>query len=166
MIYVTHDQTEALTFADRVVVMHEGWVVQQGTPVELFERPRHTFVGHFIGSPGMNLMPCELVEGGARVAGHHIAISRAISEPLAGTRLELGVRPEFVKFVETRATDGLPVNVVSVRDTGRNKIVETDFAGHKVRALVPEGMPIPEDRASISFDPTHTQIYANSWIVE
>ena len=56
MIYVTHDQTEALTFADQVVVMHEGQVVQIGTPVELFEKPRHTFVGHFIGSPGMNLL--------------------------------------------------------------------------------------------------------------
>ena len=55
MIYVTHDQTEALTFADRVVVMQDGEIVQIGTPVELFERPRHTFVGHFIGSPGMNI---------------------------------------------------------------------------------------------------------------
>ena len=60
MIYVTHDQTEALTFADKVVVMHEGTVVQIGSPVELFERPRHTFVGHFIGSPGMNVLPCEV----------------------------------------------------------------------------------------------------------
>ena len=59
MIYVTHDQTEALTFADQVVVMNNGMVVQIGTPVELFERPKHTFVGHFIGSPGMNLLPCQ-----------------------------------------------------------------------------------------------------------
>ena len=65
MIYVTHDQTEALTFADQVVVMHEGEVVQVGTPVDLFERPAHTFVGHFIGSPGMNVLPCELAGGAA-----------------------------------------------------------------------------------------------------
>src|SRR5690606_18519329 len=64
MIYVTHDQTEALTFADRVVVMDEGEVVQIGTPVELFERPQHTFVGHFIGSPGMNVLPATVKEGG------------------------------------------------------------------------------------------------------
>jgi ABC-type sugar transport system ATPase subunit len=56
MIYVTHDQTEALTFADRVVVMHDGRVVQMGTPQELFETPAHTFVGYFIGSPGMNVL--------------------------------------------------------------------------------------------------------------
>ncbi len=60
MVYVTHDQTEALTFADKVVVMHNGEIVQIGTPAELFERPRHTFVGYFIGSPGMNLMPARI----------------------------------------------------------------------------------------------------------
>src|SRR5690606_2597411 len=54
LVYVTHDQTEALTFADTVVVMDEGEVMQRGTPDELFERPAHTFVGNFIGSPGMN----------------------------------------------------------------------------------------------------------------
>ena len=69
MIYVTHDQTEALTFADKVVVMHEGKVVQIGSPVELFERPHHTFVGHFIGSPGMNVLPCEVEDGSAHVRG-------------------------------------------------------------------------------------------------
>src|SRR5690606_38121689 len=57
MIYVTHDQTEALTFAEKVVVMHEGRVVQMGTPQELFERPAHSFVGYFIVSPGMNFLP-------------------------------------------------------------------------------------------------------------
>jgi glycerol transport system ATP-binding protein len=98
------------------------------------------------------------------VSGHAIDIARTIAQPKAGAKLELGVRPEFVTLVD--ATDGLPADIVSVRDTGRNRIVETDFAGHKVRALVPEGMPVPEGRAGIRFDPNHTQIYANSWIVE
>ena len=163
MIYVTHDQTEALTFADKVVVMHEGWIVQQGTPVELFERPRHTFVGHFIGSPGMNVMPCEFVDGGAKVAGHFIRIDQAIPAPKSDAVLELGVRPEFVEFVES---DGLPVDILDVRDTGRNKIVEAALGNHKVRALVAEGKPVPAGKALIRFDPTHTRIYADSWIVE
>jgi len=66
MIYVTHDQTEALTFADKVVVMNDGRAVQIGTPAELFYRPEHTFVGYFIGSPGMNLMPAEVTGDRAR----------------------------------------------------------------------------------------------------
>jgi glycerol transport system ATP-binding protein len=162
MIYVTHDQIEALTFADRVMVMHEGWVVQQGTPVELFERPQHTFVGHFIGSPGMNVIPCELAEGGVSLAGHRVAMERAVPEPKPGARLELGVRPEFVTFADR----GLPVEIVGVRDTGRNKIVEMNFAGFKLRALVDEGMPVPEGQVHVSFDASHTHLYANGWIVE
>ena len=59
MIYVTHDQTEALTLADQIVVLHDGAVVQSGSPEALFARPEHTFVGHFIGSPGMNLFPAK-----------------------------------------------------------------------------------------------------------
>ena len=166
MIYVTHDQTEALTFADKVVVMHEGWVVQQGTPVELFEYPRHTFVGHFIGSPGMNLMPCELAGAGAHVNGHAIALERTVTNTGNAAKLELGVRPEFVSFVDPSQPGSLPVDIVSVRDTGRSKIIETDFAGHKVRALIPEGQAVPEGRAAVVFDPKHTQIYADDWIIE
>ncbi len=74
MIYVTHDQTEALTFADEVVVMYEGQVVQVGTPKELFEHPEHTFVGYFIGSPGMNIVPC-------RAEGRHGPCRRRTRSP-------------------------------------------------------------------------------------
>src|SRR3954465_3544185 len=81
MIYVTHDQTEALTFADTVVVMHDGRVVQSGTPAELFERPEHTFVGYFIGSPGMNIVPAEVQGREARISGHRIAPDPAYDRP-------------------------------------------------------------------------------------
>ena len=161
MIYVTHDQTEALTFADRVVVMHDGLVVQQGTPVELFERPSHTFVGHFIGSPGMNFMPCQLENGQPVVAGERVELSRGIEAPSPSSRLQLGVRPEFIEF----ADQGLAVEVGRISDTGRYRIVETRLADNKVRVLVPEGQPVPEGRAHLRFDPRHTQIYADGWII-
>ncbi len=74
LVYVTHDQMEALTLADQVVVMNQGRVVQAGTPQELFERPADTFVGYFIGSPGMNLLPCALEEGAAVVEGQRIPL--------------------------------------------------------------------------------------------
>ena len=69
LIYVTHDQVEALTFADQVVVMTRGRAVQVGSASDLFERPRHTFVGHFIGSPGMNFLPAARLGCPARRAG-------------------------------------------------------------------------------------------------
>ena len=96
MIYVTHDQTEALTFADTVVVMHEGSVVQTGTPEELFVRPAHTFVGYFIGSPGMNVLPAEVQGRQARIAGHPLALDKSYGALPAGARIEIGIRPEFV----------------------------------------------------------------------
>src|SRR5436190_7310248 len=91
MIYVTHDQTEALTFADQVVVMYEGEIVQIGTPAELFSRPKHTFVGYFIGSPGMNVMPVTIDGRTARLGAQAIELPGA---PAAGTQgtMELGIR--------------------------------------------------------------------------
>src|ERR671936_1958638 len=89
MIYVTHDQTEALTFADTVVVMQDGAVVQSGTPQELFEKPAHTFVGYFIGSPGMNILPAAVEGATARVGGHIIALDKPYAKLPAGKRIEI-----------------------------------------------------------------------------
>jgi glycerol transport system ATP-binding protein len=161
MIYVTHDQTEALTFADRVVVMNDGEVVQTGTPVELFEEPRHTFVGHFIGSPGMNLLPCEVKAGRAVFAGQDIKTGNAKGYKNSGGKLELGVRPEFVTF----AKKGIAADIVKVADAGRFRIVETRAAGHMVKLLVPEDEAIPEKKAFLAFDPSHTRVYDNGWMV-
>ena len=95
LIYVTHDQAEALTIADQVMVLSEGRVVQVGSPTELFEHPAHTFVGHFIGSPGMNLLPCAIEDAGVRVDGHSIPLEPAYAERArrAGGELTLGIRP-------------------------------------------------------------------------
>ncbi len=161
MIYVTHDQTEAMTFADQVVVMHEGTVVQVGTPIELFEKPHHTFVGHFIGSPGMNVLPCDFGGGGPCFAGHPIAAAGA-ARPAAGyKRLEIGVRPEFVSFSD----HGIPVEIEKVKDAGRYRIVDTRNGDVRIQLLVPEGMSVATGSAHIQFDPGHTQIYADGWII-
>jgi glycerol transport system ATP-binding protein len=160
MIYVTHDQTEALTFADQVVVMNEGAVVQSGTPVELFERPRHTFVGHFIGSPGMNVLPATFDDGIARFAGHAIEMKAAPKSRPNGARLEIGVRPEFVRF----DSSGIPVDVTKVRDSGRYRIVETQHESTTIKLLVGEGASLPSGNAFLRFDPAHTQLYADGWI--
>jgi len=163
MIYVTHDQTEALTFADQVVVMHQGEVVQVGSPVDLFERPRHTFVGHFIGSPGMNILPCELSGGVARVDGHAVPVDNAPPGAIEG-RVEIGVRPEFVALAEEG--DGLPVTVVRTSDAGRHRIVEVRLGEHRMKLLAGEGVTVPSGEARVRFDPGHTRLYADGWLVE
>jgi glycerol transport system ATP-binding protein len=159
MIYVTHDQTEALTFADQVVVMNNGEVVQSGTPIELFEKPKHTFVGHFIGSPGMNFIPCEVKGGKAMIGGAALAAENAASAKPG--KAELGIRPEFVTF----ADKGLDVDVVKVADIGRVRIVETRLAGgQSVKLVVEEGHEIPAKKARLAFDAARTFIYENSWL--
>ncbi|MCW8945009.1 MAG: ABC transporter ATP-binding protein [Sedimenticola sp.] len=161
MIYVTHDQTEALTFADKVVVMHDGVVVQIGTPVELFEKPNHTFVGHFIGSPGMNLLPCELHNGEPRFEGHTIGVSAPFKMPQPNAQLQIGIRPEFVRFAE----QGLPVDIVKVDDVGRYRIVETRINNQTIKIVSPEGISIPADKAHIRFEQESTHLYADHWIL-
>ena len=162
MIYVTHDQTEALTFADKVVVMHDGMVVQIGTPIELFERPRHTFVGHFIGSPGMNVLPCTVESDKAMLGGQPVAIQNPAMAEIDGKRLELGVRPEFVTF----APEGLPVTVVKASDAGRYRIVETRHGTDRINLLVDPDAAVPSEGARLRFDPAYTRLYADGWLVE
>ena len=160
MIYVTHDQTEALTFADKVVVMYEGEVVQIGTPEELFEVPAHTFVGYFIGSPGMNVLPCEVDGNRARLGGREIVLGRGY--PKLDGRIELGIRPEFVGLA--RPGEGLPITVSRVEDIGRFKIVRAKLEGYSFDAVLPEGAEVPEG-ASAVIDPTRINIYQDSHLV-
>jgi glycerol transport system ATP-binding protein len=159
MIYVTHDQTEALTFADQVVVMNNGEVVQTGTPVELFEMPRHTFVGHFIGSPGMNFLPCDVKGGKAMVHGY--AVQAANTAKAGAGKLQIGVRPEFVHF----AKSGLTGQVQKVADIGRVRIVDFALAaGGLVKLVVPEGIEVPAQNGHIAFDPARTFVYQDDWL--
>ncbi|MEM7171697.1 MAG: ABC transporter ATP-binding protein [Pseudomonadota bacterium] len=159
MIYVTHDQVEALTFADKVVVMNFGQVVQIGTPVELFEQPQHTFVGHFIGSPGMNLLPCQVNNGNAYVAGQEIGTANKL-EGSAGGTLEVGVRPEFISL----ADDGIPVDITRVSDAGRFSIVDAQMGSHAIKFLVAEGQAIPTADARVRLNPGYTRIYQDGWL--
>ena len=158
MIYVTHDQTEALTFADKVVVMHDGRVVQIGTPEELFETPEHTFVGYFIGSPGMNLFPANIEGNRAYVNGTEIDLGRGYGKPEG--KVEIGVRPEYLKL---SSTAGLPVNIRRVEDVGRHKIVRAEFFGHDINIVAPEGTPVGADMTKVTFDPAKINVYANDW---
>ncbi|KQI70770.1 ABC transporter ATP-binding protein [Loktanella sp. 5RATIMAR09] len=161
MIYVTHDQTEALTFADKVVVMYDGRVVQIGTPQELFERPEHTFVGYFIGSPGMNVLDATVKGDTAVVAGTQISLGKSFGTP--GGKVEIGVRPEFTSLRD--GNEGLPVTIKRVEDVGRHKIVRADFHGTEINVITAEGENISPDMNRIVFDTAGVNIYADSWRV-
>lgn len=165
MIYVTHDQTEALTFADTVVVMHDGRVVQAGTPQELFDRPAHTFVGYFIGSPGMNIVPARVSGREARIDGHTIALQRSYDRLPSGAKIEVGVRPEFVHVAPP--TPGLlSAHIERIDDLGRVRFARVRIGDARFAARVPNGFSIPGTEAGLVFDPARVHIYADSRLVE
>ena len=164
MIYVTHDQTEALTFADKVVVMHDGAVVQTGTPDELFERPAHTFVGHFIGSPGMNILPCRVEGATAFIGSEAIPLAARLSHALRRrSRIELGIRPEFVRLQPKGS--GLPVRVRRIDDIGRARIARVEMGGRPLAASVPDGISIEGERgcARVRSRATSTSMPMGIW---
>ena len=165
MIYVTHDQTEALTFADTVVVMHEGAVVQTGTPQELFARPDHTFVGYFIGSPGMNVLPADVHGSEARIAGHRLSLGRSYGNLPPGARIEVGIRPEFVHVAAPRP-DLLSAAVERIDDLGRSRFARLRVGDLRMAARVPTGTALPHGTAGLVFDPAQIHVYADSRRVE
>lgn len=178
MIYVTHDQTEALTFADQVAVMSAGRILQVGTPSELFERPRHSFVGHFIGSPGMNFTPCK-VDGNRAVLpdGTRARLSGA-PKINPGEKTVLGIRPEHLRFSDSGTRDGkermegaeegteITAEVLRTTDAGRLRIVEARAGGAIFKASLPEDAPPVPERARLFFPANKVRVYADDWLRE
>jgi glycerol transport system ATP-binding protein len=169
MIYVTHDQLEASTFADKIAVMHGGQIVQFGTPRELFERPQHTFVGFFVGSPGMNLIEVRAEVGGVGFGDQHLPLSGALAARLADlaeSRLQIGIRPEFVQVTEETTTGGMQAEVVRVEDLGTYKILTLRLQGHLLKARLPEDQPVPKGQAWVGFPAQWLMLYADDRLVE
>ena len=167
LIYVTHDQVEALTFADQVMVMYEGELVQIGTPQELFEKPQHKFVGFFIGSPGMNFMDCTLDGNTARVDGAGILLDDETAErgQKATGKLELGIRPMYLEVHPQSVETGVPARVKAVEDQGSFKILTVDLAGNILRARLPEGQAVPKNDVWLRFPTEWTKLFADERLV-
>ncbi len=167
LIYVTHDQVEALTFAEKVVVMYEGEIVQIGTPQDLFEKPEHTFVGYFIGSPGMNFLACTLDGNVARVNGADILLDEetALEGRKVGGKLELGIRPMHLELSPEPVESGVPAQVKAVEDQGSFKIAALMLGSETVRVRLPEGKQVPEGKAWLVFPRKWTRLFADGRLV-
>jgi glycerol transport system ATP-binding protein len=166
LIYVTHDQVEALTFADQVVVMTRGKVVQQGTPEALFERPAHSFVGHFIGSPGMNFVPVRVQGGALHIA--NAALPLPEGRGLPDGDYKLGLRPEYLGLVPLGTPNSLAATVDQVQDVGTYLLVSLSAAGQGLKArLPPDATPPPVgEHLGLQLLSSHSCFYLNEELVE
>jgi glycerol transport system ATP-binding protein len=167
MILVTHDQNEAMTFADKVVLMRDGQIIQVGTPQELFENPQHTFTGYFIGSPAMNFMPCRLENNALMVKNTRIPFPglENCRKKLDGT-LKLGIRTEFLRLEATPSPDAVNVSIVDVRNLGSFSIVTVVLEGQELKVKVPIAQPLPKDRGYLSFPSKWTKLYHEDKLIE
>ena len=166
LVYVTHDQVEALTFADQVMVMTRGRAVQIGSASELFERPQHTFVGHFIGSPGMNFLSARGRAGGIEVAGQTLASPKAALTLIDS--FTLGVRPEYVTLAAANAEGAVPAIVKQVQDIGTYWLVMAKVGNDAiVRARLSPEQVIPKagDHVWLSIVGAHTCFYKNEELI-
>jgi multiple sugar transport system ATP-binding protein len=171
-VYVTHDQVEAMTMADRIVVMQDGRVEQVGAPLELYDRPANLFVATFIGSPAMNL-----IEG--RITGEGFVTTSGLTLPLAsapagsqGQPALYGIRPEHFSLGGEgsrgesgrgeggRGEGGIPAEVVVVEPTGSETQVVAKLAGQNLTAVFRERVHTrPGETLTLSPDPTKVHLF-------
>jgi glycerol transport system ATP-binding protein len=168
LIYVTHDQIEALTFAQEVVVMTRGRAVQVGSPEALFERPAHTFVGHFIGSPGMNFLPATCSASTLTVAGVNMPLPAALQADISGTSsIKLGVRPEYLPLVAANSAGALPAQVQQLQDIGTYTLLTAQIGDSTVKARLSPDTAAPAVGSTVWLQllGPHTCYYRNEVLI-
>ncbi len=147
IVYVTHDQIEAMTMADKIVVMNAGRVEQIGTPLELYDRPANLFVATFMGSPAMNILPARATQAGLLVAG--IATVPNTAEVRDGADASYGIRPDDIVIGKE---GGVPAEVLVVEPTGSETHVTARLGEHEITIVSKDRLSIdPGQMISISF---------------
>ena len=161
ILYVTHDQVEAMTLADKIVIMRDGFIEQAGTPEDVFANPRNTFVATFIGSPAMNMVPATIQDG--QLAGDHLSLP--VPEQLDGNLAEgqkviIGIRPPEIALVD-RAADGAVAATVEVTEyLGNEALLDIRVGSHELIAEVPAGQrPAVDADIFVRFNPHAVHVF-------
>ncbi|KAB1660228.1 sn-glycerol-3-phosphate ABC transporter ATP-binding protein UgpC [Pseudoclavibacter chungangensis] len=158
-VYVTHDQTEALTMGDRIAVLKDGFLQQLGTPRELYELPANVFVAGFIGSPSMNILPGRPVTSGGVSFG---SLGIPLTAPIEGPQVTIGVRPEDLRLV-SETDEGLAVVVDLIEELGADGYLfghsKDDDALEIVVRVDGRDHPEPGDVVTVAADPRRVHLF-------
>ena len=160
-VYVTHDQTEALTMGDRIAVLKDGVLQQVGTPRELYESPSNVFVAGFIGSPAMNLFTSDLTDGGVAFGSAEVPLARDTVARATGTPVTVGVRPEDI-VVGPAGGPGLSVQIDLVEELGADGYLygHTEIAGERTEVVARvDGRNHPNAGETVSLTARHNHVH-------
>ncbi|MDH6180110.1 multiple sugar transport system ATP-binding protein [Microbacteriaceae bacterium SG_E_30_P1] len=164
-VYVTHDQTEALTMGDRIAVLKDGILQQVGTPRDLYEAPQNVFVAGFIGSPAMNLFDADVVDGGLKFGTATAKVDRETLSHTKESKVTIGVRPE--DLIVSTTGEGLPVEVDVVEELGADGYLygHTEIDGNRVDIVARvdgRSHPYAGDKVVVSPEPNHIHVFESS----
>lgn len=163
-IYVTHDQVEAMTLGDRVALLKNGTVEQVGSPNELYQNPKNTFVGGFIGSPPMNIIETDVYEKNGKVIfrlneTEYVLPERLLQKISKGEKYKLGIRPEHICIFKEPVKDSFPSKVSGIERLGRETVV---FAGCNLSTITlfsPEDTVLPDEKVYLRFDMSRLYVF-------
>tara|TARA_B100001059_G_scaffold169154_1_gene168976 strand:- start:258 stop:1331 length:1074 start_codon:yes stop_codon:yes gene_type:complete len=165
LIYVTHDQNEAMTFAENILVMDHGKIVQVGTPLELFERPKTTFVGYFIGSPAMNMLQAEIKGKNLVSIGNSVFSTDTDLSKVKSKNIKLGIRSEFVELNDKKNKNCISVEIDRVDDFGNFQLVSARQGKSSIKAKVNRDISVPSGQAWMKFPEKRCCVYSNEVLV-
>ena len=151
-----------MSFADEILVMKDGQVVQRGTPEELFERPTNTYVGTFIGSPGMNFLPLARSGEVLTLAGKSPAL---LPRELPEGDITLGVRPEHLSFADEGDEDSFPASIMSIEDHGSVRILDLALGDARARMKLARERTVPPPSSKIAVRFNRYCYYANGQLI-
>jgi multiple sugar transport system ATP-binding protein len=156
VIYVTHDQVEAMTMADRIAVMRDGKIEQLDAPLTIYRRPRNRYVADFIGEPSINFLEAAAQDGALRVEGIAVA---ALPPELALDRAEVGIRPYDVRVSHAAAPGSIALPVADLERLGAEHLAIFHLGRQVLTAVVPRGFAAIGDRVHVSFDPDTIHLF-------
>ena len=165
LVYVTHDQNEAMTFADNIIVMSEGEVVQTGTPKELFERPNTTFVGYFIGSPAMNLFKTEALSNDSVKINDTLIKTTTDLTKLKDKNIKLGIRSEYIKLAENQKDNVLAATVDKVEDLGNYKLLTAKVGNLTIKSKINREIEVPSDSVKLHIPADRCCVYEDEKLI-
>jgi ABC-type sugar transport system ATPase subunit len=165
-IYVTHDQSEALTLGEMIAVMNKGVLLQYDTPYNVYEKPANSFIAYFIGNPGMNLIECSFKKVGSKIVFESGCVkvslpyefAKAVEKEASG-KVILGIRPEHIKLSKQKIEDGMLGTCVLFEDMGVTKVINLQLNSTRIRVKNPEFEVKVGESLYVTFPEEHIRIF-------